>query len=1559
MALSAEEQRQAVKVLEHWGLLDLLEQQECPPRPKSLNANTIAKLLEDAKSRRASGNKREWHGARIYLGSVRRDVVARLFFDLFNGEYLDRSSSDGDFYVPIDKSRIALAALVFNENGDFSTSMISPLALLAGQKAEGKWRMSQNAAAELQDQRYKLEKDFFGQKPNARSIKSDRLEDYLDRVAGLYGHDRLERAAVEQLGSSGAKERKSWLDAAAAWVEPLNSNEAKQSKMGWQFYYRDLDLAAHIVTGESTGAFEHVARYALASLEREPSRKLDLLPRDASEAERDHLLSFYQTLLAPKNAPVGMWPSRFPPAFMQQVSINLAARLTTHGDDAPEPLPGELYSDIMTTNGPPGTGKTTLLQNVVANLVVKKARALSTVTEEGQHPGSAFREIGYSQPSSRASKYPRTDDGFPRAYHVFCDDSLNDYGALLCSANNLAVENVSEEWGTFKKLLGDLGLACSSEDPQEIIDAVLRRLGFDLDDKGIRSIFCLPGSDDLDLFFTEIANNGSAADTKANADSLKWGLIGAKLGKDGNVRGFLENHLAPLCRLHDRAGSEEPKRFKASVEQFNKCYADIRDKQKLLSNDYDAIVAERADTVEAARKQLERSYRKKEQGLEKLNRILGCTNSENFETVDEQARKLQSQLLREREAIEREHEGLLGRLANSKHQKLERFDCDTEKGIALHILNEELPAIEKAYREWKAARERVASSMSKLDEARQQQANSSACIRELGSAPQRMDRELLDDLLGEEQGPRAQAHTANPSSIEGEFNGLDRERQRLFVLALQIIKHFFLCSNAMCENFDLLHCFRTGKFIKDGTNKESRWTPALFKRRQESLLPAFQSLFFLMPIVSSTFASVNSLFDNSDDGKWKLDEPPFGLLIVDEAGQAVPQAAVGALMRCRRAMIVGDPLQVEPVRTSGLDTVSAALAGAADLALVNEGSSSVQTVADAQNPYGSHIGDKWVGCPLLVHRRCIDPMFSISNRLSYDGLMMNETKSVQKKGYLEAHSAWMNVKGPVSGEATQEVREQTELTLRLIERHLDKLEQLEENEPKPTLYVISPFSRCASAIQEKCKERGDRYRDFWAPDKKEDKTSCVGTVHKFQGREADEVVLVLGCDHSKIGSANWVEENKSIINVAVTRAKQRLYVVGDADVWRRTRNRAVVEHVFMPLAQAVEQLGPTDEASRLHGLLVDASKELEEPKSGIPTNDEKGRDALSASMLNESFGAVLEKLDLTWMRKHTPFRTAGDIKKHFSLCEEQHGDPQKKENPALDNFVLAMHYREIMEKAQDKKSISETYIAKTALAPLDTAAELYLKHSYLNALKLALPKGMEKYRTDPQAKKGRLLTLGSFSSDTNSLLKKSNGPALEQLAQAVGRQVGADTSKYSAEWWYALGQDIRSYCPIRNNEAHEGRASYAQYTQAFETLLEGGELKKLGGPGLLIESRLPKLINRACGTLEQQGWRPGDGIPDVIDKEDCEEKGVLVISKLLSQLKSDGKLSADLKSSEANQKLIETGLLKDERPRLPTDEGHKIGIVTIRYPEYKVAGYPKGREELIEKVTEILNRPDN
>jgi superfamily I DNA and/or RNA helicase len=61
----------------------------------------------------------------------------------------------------------------------------------------------------------------------------------------------------------------------------------------------------------------------------------------------------------------------------------------------------------------------------------------------------------------------------------------------------------------------------------------------------------------------------------------------------------------------------------------------------------------------------------------------------------------------------------------------------------------------------------------------------------------------------------------------------------------------------------------------------------------------------------------------------------------------------------------------------------------------------------------------------------------------------------------------------------------------------------------------------------------------------------IGTVHTFQGKEEQAVIFVLGADHQTEGSASWAAKKPNLLNVAVTRAKRRLYIVGDRSLYRK------------------------------------------------------------------------------------------------------------------------------------------------------------------------------------------------------------------------------------------------------------------------------------------------------------------------------------------------------------------------------------------------------------------------
>lgn len=63
--------------------------------------------------------------------------------------------------------------------------------------------------------------------------------------------------------------------------------------------------------------------------------------------------------------------------------------------------------------------------------------------------------------------------------------------------------------------------------------------------------------------------------------------------------------------------------------------------------------------------------------------------------------------------------------------------------------------------------------------------------------------------------------------------------------------------------------------------------------------------------------------------------------------------------------------------------------------------------------------------------------------------------------------------------------------------------------------------------------------------------ACIGTIHTFQRKETDTVVICLGVDSNgkNTGAVEWACERPNILNVAVTRSKENLYIVGDKTIW--------------------------------------------------------------------------------------------------------------------------------------------------------------------------------------------------------------------------------------------------------------------------------------------------------------------------------------------------------------------------------------------------------------------------
>ena len=281
---------------------------------------------------------------------------------------------------------------------------------------------------------------------------------------------------------------------------------------------------------------------------------------------------------------------------------------------------------------------------------------------------------------------------------------------------------------------------------------------------------------------------------------------------------------------------------------------------------------------------------------------------------------------------------------------------------------------------------------------------------------------------------------------------------------------------------------------------------------------AWASLFLTVPVVSTTLASFPRLFAG-------MGRESIGWLLIDEAGQVAPQYAVGAIWRSQRALVVGDPFQLEPIVTIPDRAVDAMAARFGVGRVWVPPDASAQTLADRANPIGTRLDELWVGAPLRVHRRCRNPMFSISNKIAYENDMVHAVEDGVPGPWWE-QSTWWQVTGDAEG--SQWVPEQGEVLAELLERL----------GTDATWFVITPFRAVAAKLRGRLDRRQPRGGG-----------GRIGTIHTFQGKEADVVFLVLGTDPPSIVSRQWAGRKPNLLNVAVTRARKAVHVIGDRELW--------------------------------------------------------------------------------------------------------------------------------------------------------------------------------------------------------------------------------------------------------------------------------------------------------------------------------------------------------------------------------------------------------------------------
>ncbi|CAG19108.1 hypothetical protein [Photobacterium profundum] len=196
--------------------------------------------------------------------------------------------------------------------------------------------------------------------------------------------------------------------------EQRNTKESKPTiSILNSFYIRDIELVIEQFRKGQIDAHSALASYVGFT----PQRESDLLSKNGQSLIRKHLFL--------DMTPKGRWPGEdeHSMSMMQQFAINtLYKELDEQG--------------VYSVNGPPGTGKTTMLRDIIANNLVSRARNLSVLVS-----------IADSAPESM-----KVDIGDECVILPVLNPTLTGYEMVVVSSNNTAVENITKELPQSKAL---------------------------------------------------------------------------------------------------------------------------------------------------------------------------------------------------------------------------------------------------------------------------------------------------------------------------------------------------------------------------------------------------------------------------------------------------------------------------------------------------------------------------------------------------------------------------------------------------------------------------------------------------------------------------------------------------------------------------------------------------------------------------------------------------------------------------------------------------------------------------------------------------------------------------------------------------------------------------------------------------------------------------------------------------------------------------------------------------------------------------------------------------
>ena len=273
----------------------------------------------------------------------------------------------------------------------------------------------------------------------------------------------------------------------------------------------------------------------------------------------------------------------------------------------------------------------------------------------------------------------------------------------------------------------------------------------------------------------------------------------------------------------------------------------------------------------------------------------------------------------------------------------------------------------------------------------------------------------------------------------------------------------------------------------------------------------------IFPIIASTCISA---------GKIGTPNVYFDITIIDEASQCNTAHSLLPILRGKQLMLVGDPQQLNPVIL--LDTKD------------NEALKRMYKIPKEydfikNSIYKTFLAADSISKEILLshHYRCAKEIIEFNNKKYYGNQLKIETQRNDK-----------NETNPL---VFCNIEDNESLEKNIAPLEAEEIVKYAQAHPTQTIGVITPFTKQKNVIERLLKKYNL-------------KNVTCGTVHTFQGDEKDVVLFSLALTN-KTGAKTyeWLNANKELINVATSRAKEKLIVIGsEKEIERLHKERKAI-----------------------------------------------------------------------------------------------------------------------------------------------------------------------------------------------------------------------------------------------------------------------------------------------------------------------------------------------------------------------------------------------------------------